>query len=257
MMKIRLILAVFLFTFLGCESDNDDNEIATTSINFTFVHKWGETMVTNEDFNTIQFTNAFGNELSIERLRYLISKIKLTASTGEVITLDEYTLVDLEDPNTLSFTSNQRVNIGAYTKVSFIFGFKNEDNTDGAYSDLNSASWNVPAMLGGGYHYMQLDGKYQNNAGIESGYNYHAIRAADNPGPNPTFPQDTFFEVNLGAITLAENTQITIRMDIEQWFENPYLWDLNVYDQMLMPNSAAQILMYDNGQNVFNLESVE
>ena len=58
MMKIRLILAVFLLTFFGCESDKDDNEIATTSINFTFVHKWGETMVTNEDFNTIQFTNA-------------------------------------------------------------------------------------------------------------------------------------------------------------------------------------------------------
>lgn len=256
-MKIRLILTLFLLTFFGCESDNDDNEIATTSINFTFVHKWGETMVTNEDFNTIQFTNAFGNKLSIERLRYLISKIKLTTSNGEVIALDEYTLVDLEDPNTLSFTSNQMINVGNYTKVSFIFGFTNEDNTDGTYSDLNSASWNVPAMLGGGYHYMQLDGKYQNNAGIESGYNYHAIRAADNPGPNPTFPQDTFFEVNLGAITLTENTQITIRMDIDQWFENPYLWDLNVYNQMLMPNSAAQILMYDNGQNVFNLESVE
>jgi len=257
MMKIRLMLAVFLFPFFGCESDNDDNEIATTSVNFTFLHKWGETMVTNEDFNTIQFTNAFGNELSIERLRYLISKIKLTKSTGEVITLDEYTLVDLEDPSTLSFTTNQRVNIGAYSNVSLIFGFTNEDNNDGAYSDLNSASWNVPAMVGGGYHYMQLDGKYRNNTGIESGYNYHAIRAADNPGPNPTFPQDTFFEVNLGSITLAENTQISIRMDIDQWFENPYLWDLNVYNQMLMPNSAALILMYENGQNVFNLESVE
>ena len=136
MIKIRLILTVFLLPFFGCESDNDDNEIAKTSINFTFVHKWGETIVTNEDFNTIQFTNAFGNELSIERLRYLISKIKLTASTGEVITLDEYTLVDLEDPNTLNFTSTQKVNIGAYTKVSFIFGFTNEDNIDGTYMIL-------------------------------------------------------------------------------------------------------------------------
>ena len=46
-------------------------------------------------------------------------------------------------------------------------------------------------------------------------------------------------------------------MDISQWFENPYLWDLNEYNQMLMPNSAAQILMFNNGQNVFNLGSVE
>ena len=60
-------------------------------------------------------------------------------------------------------------------------------NTDGAYPDLNSASWNVPPMLGGGYHYMQLDGKFINNIENEAGYNFHAIRAADNPGPNPSF----------------------------------------------------------------------
>ena len=104
---------------------------------------------------------------------------------------------------------------------------------------------------------MHLDGKYINSSNIETGYNYHAIRAADNPGPNPSFPQDTFFEVNLGEIHLNGTTQITIAMDIAQWFKEPNLWDLNQYDQMLMPNSTAQILMYQNGQNVFNLVSVE
>jgi hypothetical protein len=138
-----------------------------------------------------------------------------------------------------------------------VFGFSNEDNEDGAYPDLNSASWNVPAMLGGGYHYMQLDGKYINTSNSEVGYNYHAIRAADNPGANPSFPQDTFFQVDLGAISITDNSTITIAMNIAQWFKEPYSWDLNVYDQMLMPNSAAQILMYQNGQNAFNLVSVE
>ena len=255
MMKIKLLFLMIVPVLFGCSSDKDDKEMAT-EIRFTFIHKWGETVITNQDFNTIQFTNGFGNELSIERLRYLISKIKLTKSTGEVVILNEYTLIDLENSATLSFIPSQMVNIGSYSNISFIFGFTNEDNTDGAYSDLNSASWNVPAMLGGGYHYMQLDGKYRNNTGVESGYNYHAIRAVD-PGINPTFPQDTFFEVNLGAIAINENTEIIIAMDIAQWFENPYLWDLNVYHQMLMPNSSAQILMHDNGQNVFNLESVE
>jgi hypothetical protein len=181
----------------------------------------------------------------------------LTKASGDVTTLNEYTLVDLENESTLNFSSNQSVSLGEYTKVSFIFGFTNEDNGNGIYPELNSASWNVPAMLGGGYHYMQLDGKFVNSTGAQAGYNYHAIRAADNPGPSPSFPQDTFFEVNLGAITLSENTQINIEMDISQWFENPYLWDLNEYNQMLMPNSAAQILMFNNGQNVFNLVSVE
>ncbi len=256
-MKLNLILLAFTLVFVACEKDNDDNISPVTAVNFKFIHKWEETEVSNSDFNSIQFTNAYGNELSIERLRYLISKIKLTKNTGEVITIDEYNLVDLEDANSLNFSTNQTVAVGSYSDISFVFGFTNEDNTDGTYADLNSATWNVPAMLGGGYHYMQMDGKYINNSNVESGYNYHAIRAVDNPGSNPTFPQDTFFEVSLGEITLTGATEITIAMNIAQWFKQPNTWNLNEYNQMLMPNSTAQILMYQNGQNVFNLVSIE
>ena len=256
-MKFKLIILAFAFVFMACEKDNDDNISAVTTVNFKFTHKWEETEVSNSDFNTINFTNAFGNELSIERLRYLISKIKLTKNTGEVITIDEYNLVDLEDANSLNFSTNQTVAVGSYSDISFVFGFTNEDNTDGTYADLNSATWNVPVMLGGGYHYMQMDGKYINSSNVESGYNYHAIRAVDNPGSNPTFPQDTFFEVSLGEITLTGTTEITIAMNIAQWFKQPNTWNLNEYNQMLMPNSTAQILMYQNGQNVFNLVSIE
>ena len=256
-MKFKLIILAFAFVFMACEKDNDDNISAVTTVNFKFTHKWEETEVSNSDFNTIQFTNAHGNELSIERLRYLISKIKLTKNTGEVITIDEYNLVDLEDANSLNFSTNQTVAVGSYSDISFVFGFTNEDNTDGNYADLNSATWNVPVMLGGGYHYMQMDGKYINSSNVESGYNYHVIRAVDNPGPNPTFPQDTFFEVSLGEITLTGTTEITIAMNIAQWFKQPNTWNLNEYNQMLMPNSTAQILMYQNGQNVFNLVSIE
>ena len=256
-MKFNLIILAFTLVFVACEKDNDDNISPVTAVNFKFIHKWEETEVSNSDFNSIQFTNAYGNELSIERLRYLISKIKLTKNTGEVITIDEYNLVDLEDANSLNFSTNQTVAVGSYADISFVFGFTNEDNTDGTYADLNSATWNVPAMLGGGYHYMQMDGKYINNSNVESGYNYHAIRAVDNPGSNPTFPQDTFFEVSLGEITLTGATEITIAMNIAQWFKQPNTWNLNEYNQMLMPNSTAQILMYQNGQNVFNLVSIE
>ena len=45
-------------------------------------------------------------------------------------------------------------------------------------------------------------------------------------------------------------------MNIAEWFKNPNLWDLNIYNQMLMPNSTAQIMMYENGQNVFSLGEV-
>lgn len=252
-MKIKCMILAVAFMCSSCSSETDSD----TVVNLRFTHEWNNAVVTADDFGTIQYVNAFGNQLSIERLRYLISDLTITKPSGETIPLNNYHLIDLENENTLNLTSNQSVETGTYANVSFIFGFTNTANTDGAYPDLNSASWNVPPMLGGGYHYMQLDGKFINNIENEAGYNFHAIRAADNPGPNPSFPQDTFFEVNLGPLTVSENNEIIISMDMAQWFKEPYLWDLNLYNQMLMPNSTAQILMYENGQNVFHLNFVE
>jgi len=102
---------------------------------------------------------------------------------------------------------------------------------------------------------MQLEGKFIDNTTTETGYAYHTIRAVDNSGATQVF-QDTFFEVDLGAINITNNTTFNIEMNIAEWFKNPNTWDLNVLNQMLMPNSSAQIMMYENGQNVFNLESV-
>ncbi|MDG1731006.1 MAG: hypothetical protein P8I04_14230 [Algibacter sp.] len=241
-----------MFTILSCSEDNDD-KVSQANITLNFSHNWDGTPVTNADFNTIKFTNAFGNQLSIERLRYLISKVIFYKTDGSQTVLDGYNLVDVTNNENLSFTSITSVATGSYTNVTFTFGFNNEDN-NGNYPDLNT-SWIVPEMLGGGYHYMQFDGNFLNASNQEQGFNYHAIRAADNPGPNPTFPQDTFFNVSLGAITISTNTTFNIEMNIAEWFKTPNTWDLNQLNSSLMANSDAQIKMFENGQNVFSLKS--
>jgi hypothetical protein len=255
MKQFYTLLILSLVILFGCNSDSDDT-ISSVNVTMAFSHYWEDMQVTNSDFNTLNYTNDKGNLLSIERLRYLISDIEFTKTNGETILLEGYNLVDVTNQTNLSFTPYQKILTGTYSNVSFVFGFVNEKNIDGAYNDLNAVSWNVPLMLGGGYHYMQLDGKFLNSNNESQGYNYHAIRAADNPGPNPTFPQDTFFRVNLGAITIAADTEISVAMHIEEWFKNPYSWDLNVYNQILMPNSEAQIFMYQNGQNVFSIDRI-
>lgn len=224
---------------------------------FNFTHNWDGTAVTSADFNVIQFTNENGEQLSIERLRYLISDPVFIKDNGEEFTVDEYHLIDVTNDMGLTYFPSVVLPKGTYTSVRFTFGFDNEDNLDGVYQDLNSASFNVPLMLGGGYHFMQFDGKYINDSNTATGFNYHAIRAVDDPGPNPTFPQDTFFEVDLGALTLTSNVSIEVRMNIAEWFKNPNTWNLNDLDTVLMPNSMAQIMMYENGRTVFGLGNIE
>ena len=253
--KVLYILCVST-GFYACESDDSNGGSASqTAPTFVFSHDWDGTPVSNADFNSFLFTTANGESISIERLRYVISDITFTKISGEVLNTNLYNFVDVTNNNGLNYTLTSTIPPGNYSNVSFTFGLDNEDNAQN-FIDLNSASFNVPDMLGGGYHYMQFDGKFINSSMDEQGFNYHAIRAVDNPGTNPTFPQDTFFTVNLGAVSIGNNTTIEVEVNLAQWFKDPNQWDLNVYNQMLMPNSTAQILMYENGQNVFSLGDV-
>jgi hypothetical protein len=252
-MKLKsLFLTLMLVMLYGCNTDLDDNTTQTT-VSLKFAHHWDGVQVKNSGFNAFSYTNAHGTLLSIERLRYLISDVVLTKNNGQVIAIEGYSLVDLSNENTLEYSPTDLIETGTYSNISFVFGFKNEKNIDGSYTDLNAESWNAPSMLGGGYHYMQMDGKFLNAENEEQGYNYHAIRAAENPGESPSFPQDTFFKVDLGAVIVEAGAKVNIAMNIAEWFKNPNSWSLDNYNQMLMPNSEAQIMMYENGQNVFTL----
>ena len=254
MKTIIPIFLIFIFTILSCNEDKDD-KVLQANIAFNFSHKWDGTSVGNADFNIIKFANANGEQLSISKLRYPISNITFEKSTGEIFVIDGYNLVDVTNNANLSFTPNTTIPLGAYSKVSFTFGFNNDDNYKENYADLNSASWIVPEMLGGGYHFMQLEGKFIDNATAETGYAYHAIRAVDNSKTPQEF-QDTFFEVNLGGVTITNNAAFNIEMNIAEWFKNPNTWNLNVLNNTLMPNFNAQVMMFENGQNVFSLESI-
>lgn len=253
MKKLIALILCFTTTLTSCNKD-DNSETPKISTTFRFTHNWDGATVRNFNFGSIQYTTANGDMVGIERLRYVISDIVFTKANGEILELDIYNLVDLTNETNMEFTPEAQITPGNYN-VSFTFGLDNEDNSEN-YIDLNSATFNVPDMLGGGYHYMQFDGKFINNNMQEQGFNYHAIRAVDNPGVNPTFPQDTFFTVNLGNIDIEDDVEIEVKMNIAEWFKNPNQWDLNIYNQMLMPNSTAQILMYENGQNVFSLGEV-
>ncbi len=255
MKKIVTILVLSIIILASC-GDDDTNALPKTEVTFRFSHNWDGTEVTNTDFNNIQYLNASNDELSIEKLRYLISKVTFHKSNGETIVVDGYNLVDVTNASNMTFTPSETLTVGTYSNVSFTFGFDNEDNIDGAYADLNSTSWGVPMMMGGGYHFMQLEGKFIDNVASETGYAYHAIKAVDNSDPNNLVFQDTFFTVDLGEVIIRENAGIEVNMNIAEWFKNPITWDLNDRHSMLMPNFDAQVDMFKNGATVFSLGEV-
>ena len=239
MKNILAFLCISIFIFSSCSSEEENINI---TLNFT--HNWDGITITNQDLNALKFTNANGEKVSIEKLRYLVSNISLVDSKN-------HHLIDFSENTGTSITISNLTN-GTYT-LSFRFGFSDEDNKDGIHQDLNSVSFNVPEMLGGGYHFMQFDGKYIDNINQETGFNYHAIRAVDKTDPNNLKFEDTSFEVNLGTVVITSATEIEIKMNLAEWFKNPNTWNLNELNTVLMPNFEAQKMMNANGKSVFSL----
>ena len=258
-MKNIAALLTFITLVFSCSSDDNNqpnNVPQNVNTTFNFSHNWDGTSVTSTNFNTIQYTNANGEEMSIEKLRYLISNVTFHKSNGETIVIDGYNLIDVTNDSDLVYAPDIDIPTGSYENVSFTFGFNNDDNYNNNYPDLNSASWNVPDMMGGGYHYMQLEGKFINDADVETGYAYHAIRAVNMANAPDLLFQDTFFSVDLGSVNISNNVTFNINMNIAEWFKNPNQWNLNILNNMLMPNFNAQVMMYENGQNAFSLSSI-
>jgi len=253
MKKRIIVLGIVFFGIYSCSTDND-LKINKVDFSLHFKHNWKDSItITNADFNTIKFVNENNQKLSIERLRYLVSDVMLINQNGDTISSNDYKLIDVADSESFRFTISEKVPVGDYSSVKFRFGFNAADNIDGGYADLNSANFNVPAMLGGGYSFMQFDGKFIDSLDVNSNFNYRMISAIDKRDPNNIKKTDTSFEVNLGRVTIGNDAPIQVKADISQWFKNPNLWNLNKLNTVLMPNYDAQLKMNANGKTVFSL----
>lgn len=248
-MRKIFTLFIILFAFASCEKQTlCCVTIEPVKVTLKFTHNWDDVPVTSSDFNDFKFTTENGELIAIDQLRYLVSNITVGSS------VKSYQLINIGENSGLEITFNEIPQGNNFLK--FTFGFTDKENIDGVYQDLNSVSFNVPAMLGGGYHYMQFDGKYKDNNNQDANFNYHVIRAVDKTEPNNLIFQNTSFEVDLGTFDFKSDTTIEVKMNIAEWFKNPYTWDLNVLNTVLMPNFEAQKQMSANGKSVFSLGEI-
>ena len=252
MKQIFALILCAAFAFTSCGEDQDDNLVANADVSFKFSHIWDDIALDNNNLTTLTVTNENGEVINITRIRYLVSKLQLVNSNGDTYSFDGYKFTDLEDINTYDFTpENNTIPTGTYT-LKFVWGFNEEDNIDGAYLDLNSASWNWPTMLGGGYHFLQFDGTYNVDT-TPSPFNFHNGTARVSMD---VFEQN-FAIISLETpITITNTATINVNMNIAEFFKNPNTWDLNVLDTPLMPNYTAQKMMQQNVDSVFSIESV-
>jgi hypothetical protein len=237
-MKKTLFLSTALLLLLGFSSCK---KITHSDVTVNITHSVGSETVTQD---TIIYTNAAGNEFSITKLQYIISEIELTDEDGNTFLWDDYIYVDLNDPSTHQFLLSQ-VPTANYTHFHGHVGLNATLNvTDGLpnTTELNAMAW--PDPMGGGYHFMKLEGYYKDANGNPLGYAMHLGRTENIASST----QDISME-------FAKETEvINLNFDIMEWHQNPANWDFNTDGTAIMANPTAMAKLSTNGSTVLSFE---
>lgn len=270
-----LSIGLLSLTFIACEKEDKDPIIETKIVEkdvksykatINFIEKVnGDDVVYNT--SNMPYQNKKGQDYNISKLRFLISNVTFHKNNGTSFTIKGYHLFDNTISESSTYEPSVKVPEGEYESVSFTFGFNEEDNQTGLYQDLNLANWGWPGMsgghdhghgdmgdLGGGYHFMQLEGQYD-SSGVAKGFEVH-MGKAKNENENPPLFENNHFIARLpsSAIKVDEDFSFTLVMNIDQWFENPYEWDFNIYNMSIMGSYDAQKKLNINGPTVFTFK---
>ena len=254
-MKPRLLVIVLALLAVACTKPKEKAEI---SLNLGYEVN-GKPLVTD----TLYYENEAGNQFLITEIQWFLSNIELKNEAGDWITLHQPGLADTLDISRIYYIDtdipesqtlhSSPVEIGHYTAIRFTFGLDETDNQTGLFTDPPESEMFWPDMLGGGYHYMKLNGKYLDAEGRLAPL---AIHLGIGQNEDCTEFYQNYFIVELPIdFTVKANTenQLDLTMIIDNWFRNPHTIDFNELGSHIMQNQTAQRLLNGNGKDVFRI----
>jgi len=244
-MKTRLVIGlmsiamIFVLFLSSCKKKSDDTPILDTGhITFKFIHLVDGSKLRQDTFC---YVNVAGNHYEIDQLMYFISDVKLHKSDGNIQLIDDWKdidYVDVDIPSTLQWEVFDPIPVGSYDSISFTFGISEAKNKSFMFVNQPEVNMMWPDVLGGGYHYLMINGKWIDTANVALPYNFHLgigqlyknnVIEVDSIY---AFVQNYFFvKLPNSAFTIEKDKtrQIEIIMNIDSWFKTPHIYDHNYW----------------------------
>lgn len=255
---LKLLLLTILASFAGCTEPSPEPDQPYGKIMLRFSHYCdGQPL----EFDQRKYVNEAGNEYMVNEIQYFISDVYLnrTGSDYMIHAWKDIHYIDSDIPSTQEWNVFDNIPEGAYSFIKFTFGIIEEKNITLMYTDPPESLMFWPKYLGGGYHYMKLNGKWLDPSGLERPYNFHlGIGQIYDPdsGDITGFIQN-YFEVVVPASSFViypgETTTIDFVMHVDRWFKNPHTYDHNVWGGDIMQKQDAMHVGCENGQDVFEI----
>ena len=256
-----LFLLVVIINF-SCKKPQENPLVAETGhISFKFTHVVDGLPL---QIDTMKYVNAAGNPYSIYDLQYFISDVTLHKSDGTKKIISDWKDIDYVDihiPSTLTWDVYDSIPVGTYDSISFTFGISGAKNKSFMFVNYPEVNMMWPDLLGGGYHYMMINGKWQDSISQIENFNFHlgigqlyksnatncvdSIYAFVQNYFNVTLPNSTF------SITEGTTRHVEIIMNVDSWFKTPHIYNHNYWGQNIMQNQSALQIVKENGYDVF------
>ncbi len=265
------LLTILLFGFLmltniSCNNDKPEPTQPTGHISFSFTHLVDGLPLVKDN---MKYVNAAGNPYEINQVMYFISDVTLHKSDGTKKLISDWTdihYVDIDMPETLKWDVYDDIRSGAYDSVSFTFGITAEKNKSFMFVNPPEVNMMWPDILGGGYHYMMINGSWKDQSNVIKSFAFHL-------GIGQLYKSDVivvdsiyafvqnYFDVKLpnSTFTIEENKtrHIEIVMNIDSWFKTPHVYDHNYWSGAIMQNQSAMQMVKENGFDVFTVGKIE
>jgi hypothetical protein len=259
MKKLALFTILMLSVLLLTNCKEDKMETGKLTLYFKEVVNY-DSLVTD----SMKYINEAGNEYLVSEVQYFISNIRLYYIDGLVYSVlqDEgIHYIDSDIPGTRTWEILENVPAGRIDSISFTFGLDEADNISGRFTDPPESNMFWPDELGGGYHYMKLNGKWLTPNSDISPFNFHLGigQTYDTTGQvtgfiHNHFRVNCFLAIYSSYVAILEADRmnhLAIGMDISSWFATPHTWDFNDMGGMMMQNQEAQEMAAENGFDVF------
>lgn len=193
--------------------------------------------------DTSWYINSAGNSFTINHLEYYISGITFIRSAGDSVRISDYFYIDATKAEYASIQI-RNIPMGSYESLVLHIGLLPDQNISYALPPtIENSNMAWPGMMGGGYHFMKLEGYLIQNTqqvgyAVHLGNNPHLVRCVI---PMP-------FHLYAG----HQNAKLV--MNINEWFDHPSRYDLIQDGNYTMGDSLLMSKVAKNGQDVFTLK---
>jgi len=206
----------------------------------------------------MNYTNLAGNLYQVDELQYFISEITLKTADGQIIPISADSAihyVDPDIPSSLTWSPADLIPVTDYASISFVFGINEAKNKTGLFVNPPQRDMFWPDMMGGGYHYMKMNGKWKATGDTIKAFNFHLGIGMNK---EKTVFYQNYFKVTLPLDIHAclVSNKFIITMNIEKWFETPNAWNWNVIGGQIMNNQEAMQKARENGVNAFQISYI-